>query len=290
LRLRRLRNSIEVWIVVTVVSLGSAIMATVRFATDSTLPLLFRFLIPGAIWIAAIAIPLVFMVPKGIRSWAHQLNLTLFGLGYSDLKVICEVQDDGSAIVTRRATLVARSHVRELPMHLRAPESEATGEADPPSIKITRSSGYKTRTLRAIPEKAVWTLTSRKTPIAIEPELEPGEEIEFEMVEKGPPRVFRTRSCQKESKTEHDYFFWDIVIPTARFAMRVQLPEGTRALRSSVSVYYSLGPPTQLNRNEMREIESRLEVNDNKDNLTLHIDHPLLAMAYKVEWDPVFYT
>ncbi len=154
-------------------------------------------------------------------------------------------------------------------------------------MRIIRSTLPRRELQLGSDEETVWTLSRRKRPVRIEPELEPGEGLEFEIVETSPIQTFRTKQNQKQTD-KPDYFFWDIIVPTKRLMLNVYLPEGTLAPNPSVEVYYSLGPPTQLNRNEMTHLEGKLETSQRKDHLRIVIMEPLLAMAYKIVWDPAY--
>ena len=208
----------------------------------------------------------------------------VYGLAYEYQRLVCAVHDNGSATVTRACKLVAFSKASEFVIYMLLPEKKGR-TSDARSDFLVRTPEGTTLRIRP-PEPQAGKYARR---VQIEPPLEVGQSVEFELTEQILQRVFQTPgNVGFTPTTPYDYFAWDIYHPTARLELRVELPPGLQCTRVEPDVWYAMSQSTFRHEDEYNRVRPKLATGIAPAQfITLQVDHPIFSLSYVVKWWPV---
>jgi hypothetical protein len=213
-----------------------------------------------------------------------------YGVGYLSLDVECTINPDGSAIVQRKVQVKAYSQIGELDNFMLLPENSPSGEKRNVNIVSVKS---------LTPGKNVTKTFKREfgrlsAEVSITPQLKPGEELTYTMIEELPPKLYAIGATKAElslREDEFDYFGWNINRPTQQLTLKVFFPEKdapdfyrTQVRYASVSGF----PSNRLQPNEEKRIHDPRGESESKNQYSLNIDvnYPMLGLIYILRWRP----
>jgi hypothetical protein len=215
-----------------------------------------------------------------------------YGMGYSSLQVECIIKSDGSAQVRRRVKVEAHSRINKLDTFLLIPESPPLGEKwDINFTKIESLTSDRSVSLSQKPEQD----GKQSAIIAIAPQLDPGQRVEYLMIEELPPKLYAvslTEEELKERKTRNDYFGWTINRPTGHLSLRIYFPDIKPEFFDHEVRYASAAPGIPAESFQLEEQERLMGPSlqgpeGGRYTLKFDVDHPMIGLVYILLWRPL---
>jgi len=217
---------------------------------------------------------------------AFRFHAMRYGMGHRSLDVCCFIQEDGSAIVRRRAIIEAYAELSQLDTFLVIPEESPPGEKERKlAYKSLRSltAGRSISLIHTPGEARALSLV-----MAISPPLNKGETLEYILEEYTHDKVYAVDITMEEllkRASPYDYFGWNVTRPTQRLSLKVIFPDGVRPSEYAVEVRYASAGPSLVSERKQVEEQNRLEqpvLEREGDSyvVKLNVDYPMTGLVY----------
>lgn len=233
-----------------------------------------------------------------------------YGLGYESMRLVYQIDADGSAKLTRVVEVVAKSQLQMLDtfVNVRKEHGKSSSEGEHfttgPEVEVaSRTIGIAFEIRRNPPSTSV-TILSSTSSLEIAPSLKPEQRATYELIQRlsSTPEdrlhnAFATRKMMEQHGSKDDvfgydeFFAWHINRPTRNLQMKVVFPEGWNfRFHDSDVLYAAVDPfPTTI---RQQEEGKRLKIKSDQDDyhrsiLHLNVDYPMLGLVYVIKWRPV---
>lgn len=226
---------------------------------------------------------------------AYNYFATRYGVGYDLLEIECFINEDGSATVKRKVTLVSFSEIDKLDTYLLIPEKSPGGEPRDIALGNIKSLTSKTSITRGAIREEFGRLSVE---ITISPALSSGISAAYEMTERLPPNLFAVRATRDEiikRETPYDYFGWNVNRPTRKLSLRVYFPGFPYPIKPDIygaEVRYASAsgfPANRIQHEEQKNLQGPIlaEPEGDRHYLNLEVEYPMIGLVYVLRWQPI---
>lgn len=225
---------------------------------------------------------------------AYNYSATRYGVGYELLEIECFINEDGSATVKRKVTLMSFSEINKLDTYLLIPEKSPSGAPREIASGEIRSLTPKTSINKGELREEFGRLSVE---IIISPSLSVGSSASYEMTERLPPRLYAVRSSREEIRSreaQYDYFGWNVNRPTRKLSLRVYFPGFPYPIKPDIygaEVRYASAsgfPANRIQHEEQKNLKGPiLTEQGDRYYLDLEVEYPMIGLVYILRWQPI---
>lgn len=255
-----------------------------------------QFSIIGVIFVAVyfmfVIVKRMILYSDNVRSYKNAARR--YGIGYESMNVECIINQDGSAIVKRKAVIEAFSSLDRIETFLLMPErtEASTNNSEPINLgSITPLTPGKNIRISNIKNN----LGRFSAEIELSPPLREGESVSYEMIEQLPKGLYAVdlapEELAKRSQPEYDYFGWSINKPILNFSLKIFFPNFKKPHDNyGVEVRYTgrfnSAPLHTIEQERFKNLELSGPYAD-RYALKAEVRNPILNLIYLLRWKPL---
>lgn len=246
-------------------------------------------------WIALTSLSLSLLSSTSEAEQAYNYSASRYGVGYDLLEIECFINEDGSATVKRKVTLMSFSEINKLDTYLLIPEKSPNDGSRDIALGEIKSLTPTTSIKRgAIREE----LGRQSVEVIISPALSNGISTAYEMTEHLPSKLYAVRVTRNEisqRETPYDYFGWNVNRPTKKLSLRVYFPGFPYPIKPDIyaaEVRYASAsgfPANRTQHEEQKNLQGPILADPEGDRyyLKLEVDYPMIGLVYILRWQPI---